>query len=280
MKTIEFHFTLPDWPAQRLIKEASFSWSLRHLDEPPIDPDESPWALVRGVVLAFLRHQQTPFDSALRARCEHDQELRDSLAREIARVAYAKYKWLGKEDPRPFPRTETSPVPLFTSLARDLTRQHSVRDQVSSVIRDLKRQGGKQAQVDALTKLLAATEKSIAKDFKTLTDPKHTRGVGGGFCRTFGFNHYPEEIGRYCFLDDRPVAPNRYDYQGFRCQECGESIARLKQLRDFGQGFKVLLYSCHCRALAIVQPPDGGRIASLTAEDWACACGPAEEATP
>jgi hypothetical protein len=39
------------------------------------------------------------------------------------------------------------------------------------------------------------------------------------------------------------------------------------------------LYSCHCRALAIVQPPDGGRIASLTAEDWQRACG-TEEAAP
>jgi predicted RNA-binding Zn-ribbon protein involved in translation (DUF1610 family) len=254
-----------------LLAEATLAVNLRHLEKEPLDPETSPWPLLVSAAIAFLRHNLTAYDERLRARCERDLKYRDALAAQVTAAAYRKYPWL-RDDPRPFPDPETSPVPLFTAIARDLAHQHGVRDQIRSAIRDLKREG-KLAQGAALTKMLAGVEESIARDFKTLTAPKHSRGVGGGFCRTFGFNHRPEELGRYCFLDDRPITPNRYDYQGFRCPECGVSIARLKQPRDFGQGFKVLLYSCHCRALAIVQPPDRGRIAPLTAEDWECACG-------
>jgi hypothetical protein len=270
----DFHFNLPDWPPQRLLAEAALAANLRHMEKEPLDLDDAPWPLLVSAALAFLRHNLTAYDERLRTRCERDPEYRDALAAQVTAAAYRKYPWL-RDDPRPFPDPDPSPVPLFTAIARDLAHQHSVRDSVLSAIRDLKREG-KLAQVAALTKLLAGIEESIARDFETLAAPKYSRSLGGGFCRTFGFKHRPEEIGRYCFLDDRPIAPNRYDYQGFRCPECDALVVRLKQLRDFGQGFKMRLFSCHCRALAIVQPPDGGRIASLTAADWACACGTEE----
>ena len=55
IESTTLNFRLPDWPAQRLIREASLAWSLRHLDEPPLDPDESPWPLIRGATLGLFK---------------------------------------------------------------------------------------------------------------------------------------------------------------------------------------------------------------------------------
>ena len=72
---------LPNWPPRRLMTEALFAWGCRHLDEEYIACDSAPWSLIRGAVLAFLRHQMTDYNDRLRARCEHDPGYRDQLAR-------------------------------------------------------------------------------------------------------------------------------------------------------------------------------------------------------
>jgi hypothetical protein len=263
----DFQFYLPSWPPQRLVREAVMSWNLRHLDELLLDPDASPWPLLRGAVLAFLRHQQSDYHDRLCG--EHNQELRDSLASELARAAFRRYLWLSQDDPRPFaePQDDT-PAQLFTELARDLAHDHGVRDQLSSAIRDLNREGNKQAQIETLQNVLAKIEKRIERNYEILTGPKYSGDAHGGESRAFGFPHLPEEMGQYFFLDDRVVTPNRYHFLGFRCQKCSALVVRLKQPANFGQGFRMLVYSCFCHTLACVCPPAGGRIAPLTLEDW------------
>jgi hypothetical protein len=264
----KFVFRLPDWPPRRLVKEAVMSYNLRHLGEPLLDRDASPWPLVRGAVLAFLRHQQSNYHDRLRG--EYDQELRDSLATELTQAAYRRYPWIGKDDPRPFTGQpeDGHPAQLFTEIARDLAHYHGVRDHLSSAIRDLKREGNKQAQIKTLQDTLAEVEKRIARSYELLTGPKYLHGEHGGQSRGFGFPHLPEEMGHYYFFDDRAVTPNRYHYQGFRCPQCNAPVVRLKQPVNFGQGFRMLVYSCFCHTMACVCPPTGRQLKPLTLEGW------------
>jgi hypothetical protein len=266
--SVDFHFHLPSWPPQRLLSEAVLSWNLRHMDDALLDPQASPWPVLRGAVLAFLRHNLSAYDEHLRTRCEHDPKFRDELAAQVAAAAYRKYPWLGKDDPRPFLEPEDdSPSQLFTEIARDLAHDHGVRDQLYSAIRDLKRQG-KLAQVAALKTTLTQIEKRIERSYKTLTGPKYSHDTHGSQSRGWSFPHLSEEMSRYYFLDDRVVTPNRYDYQGFRCPECNAPVVRLKQPVNFGQGWRMIVYSCFCHTLAIACPPAGRRLKPLTIEGW------------
>lgn len=269
-----FHFRLPDWTPQRLIAESLMAHNLRHLGELKLDSETTPWPRIKGAILAFLRHQQTSYNSKLLERCERDPELRDSLAREISASAHLRYPWLGKDDPRPFPVPEDArPAQLFTELARDLAHDHTVRDQLHSAIRDLKREG-KLAQVEALKVTLAGVEQRIKRSYEILTSPKY----GDQSSRTFDVSHAPEEMGRYYFFDDRQPTPNRYHFVGFRCKECSAPVVRLKQPMDFGQGWRMVIHSCFCRSLATVCPPAGRRLKPLTSQGWNFAAD--EEAAP
>jgi hypothetical protein len=260
-----FHFHLPTWPPQRLVQESVLAWNLRHMDE-PLDADTAPWPALRQVVLAWLRHKFSSYEDQLRG--EHNQQLRDALAAEVARAAYLKYPWLGKDDPRPFPQQEDDgPSQLFTELARDLAHDHALKDHVQSAIRDLKREG-KLAQVTTLKTALAKIERRIEQSYAALTGPKYSHGDEGSQSRAWSFPHLPEEMSRYYFLDDRVVTPNRYDYQGFRCPQCNAPVVRLKQPVNFGQGWRMIVYSCFCHTLAIACPPAGRRLKPLTLERW------------
>jgi hypothetical protein len=273
MSTEDFHFYLPDWPPQRLIREATLSWSLRHLDEPKLDPEASPWPLLRTALLAYLRHNLSGYDERLRTRYEHDPKYRDELAAQVAAAAYRKYRWL-RDDPRPFPEQPDDSQPrLFTELARNLAHYHSSRDHLTSAIRDLKREG-KQAQVAELQRTLAKIEQRIADNYAILTGPKYSYGLSGeGESRAFGFPHLPEEMGHYFFFDNRPITPNRYHYLGFRCPQCGVPVVKYKQRVDFGQGFRMIVHSCHCHTTACVCPPPTHTIAPMTAQKWAAYTG-------
>ena len=242
------------------------SWSFRHLEEPALDPTTSPWPSVKGAVLAFLRHRLSAYDDRLRG--EYNQELRDELATEVAQAALRRYPWLGKDDPRPFPEQEKgSPTPVFTTIARDLAHYHSVRDHLTSAIRDLKREG-RHLQVKALQNNLASLETRIARCYGILAGPKHTREGDRGQSRGFAVPHLPQEMGHYWFLDDRVATPNRYHFLGFRCQECNAPVVQLKQPVDFGQGWKMLVASCYCHTLAVACPPAGRRLKPVTAKQW------------
>jgi hypothetical protein len=263
--TQPFHCHLPDWPPQRLLSEAVLSWNLRHMDEALLDADTSPWLLVRGALLAFLRHRLSAFEDRLRD--EYNQELRDALAAQVEAAAHRKYRWL-RDDPRPFPeQLDDSQPRLFTELARDLAHDHSVRDQLHSAIRDLKRQG-KRAQVETLQNTLAKVERRIRRCYAILTDPKYSHDEHGSQSRGFGFPHLPEEIGRYYFFDDRVIVPNRYRYLGFRCQKCDAPVVCYKPTVDFGQGFRMVVHSCFCHTVTAVCPPAGKHLAPLTLADW------------
>jgi hypothetical protein len=94
-----FNFRLPDWSPQRLAREAVCAWGFRHLGEEELRTETSPWPLVRGAILALLRHRLSDYDQQLRLRCEHDPKFRDELVVQVAAAAFRKYPWLGKEDP-------------------------------------------------------------------------------------------------------------------------------------------------------------------------------------
>jgi hypothetical protein len=262
-----FHFHLPDWPPKRLVSEGVLSANLRHQDEELLDADTSPWPLVRGAVLAFLRHRCSQYDDRLRG--EHNQALRDSLAVEIAREAYRRYPWIAQDDPRPFaePQDDTA-APLFTELARDLAHDHGLRDHLSSAIRDLQRGGNKQARIETLQKALAKIEKRIERNYEILTGPKYLPDAHGGQSRGFSFSRLPEEMGQYCFFDSRVITPNRYHFLGFRCPQCNAPVVQLKQPVNFGQGFRMVVSSCFCRTLACVCPPAGRQLKPVTLEGW------------
>jgi hypothetical protein len=204
---------------------------------------------------------------------EHDPKYRDELATRIATTAYRKYPWLARDDPRSFtePREDDTPSQFFTEIARDLAHDDGVRDHLYSAIRDLKCQGNKQAQIEALQNTLATIEKRIERSYATLTGPKYLHDEHGSQSRGFGFPHLPEEPGQYYFFDGRVITPNRYHYQGFQCPQCHAPVVRLKQPVDFGQDFRMLVYSCFCYTLACVRPPSGKRLVSLTLEEWAFA---------
>jgi hypothetical protein len=264
--TNSLHFHLPDWPPRRLVWESVVSNNLRHMDEPLLDSDASPWPLLRGAVLAFLRHRFSTYDDRLRG--EYDQELRDKLVSELARAVYRKYPWIAKDDPRPFAEEEEDKVPLFTVLARDLAHDHGMRDHLVSAIRDLKCEGNKQAQIKALQNTLATIEQRIEQSYATLTGPKYLHDERGNASRAFSFPHLPEEMDRYYFFEDKAIVPNRYHFLGFRCPQCSTPVVRLKQPANWGQGFRMLVYSCFCHTLACVCPPAGRQLKQLTLEDW------------
>jgi hypothetical protein len=242
------------------------SFNLRHLDGPLLDPETSPWPLLRGALLAFLRHRTSNYEERLRG--EYNQELRDLLADEIARSALRKYPWIAKDDPRPFAEEEEDQAPIFTVMARDLAHDHGIRDQLVSAIGDLKREGGKHAQIKTLQKTLATIERRIEQNYQILSGPKYSHDTQGSQSRAFMVPHLPEEIGNYYFFDHRPVTPNRYHYQGFRCQQCNALVVQLKQPVNFGQGFLMVVSSCFCHTLAAVCPPAGRRLKPLTVESW------------
>jgi hypothetical protein len=60
------------------------------------------------------------------------------------------FRFIKRDDPRPFAEQQEDDTPsqLFTELAHD----HSVRDQLTSAIRDLKREGNKQAWITLAAK--------------------------------------------------------------------------------------------------------------------------------
>jgi hypothetical protein len=264
--TDSFRFHLPSWPPSRLLQEATASWNLRHMDdEELLNPEKSPWPLIRGSILAWLRHAHSNFDDLLR-NGKYDETLRDSLAAEIARSAFLKYPWLGKDDPRPFAEQEEDAAPIFTVLARDLAYDHSVKNHLVSAIRDLKRQG-KLEQVETLQNALAKVENRIKRSYALLAGPKYSYDEGGSSSRTFSIPHEADER-EYHFLDGRAVTSNRYHFLGFRCAVCDAPVVQLKQKANFGQGFVMQVSSCFCRTLATVCPPAGRRLTPLTPALW------------
>jgi hypothetical protein len=269
-----FHFRLPDWPARRLVREAVLSYNLRRTVDEMIDPETAPWPQVRGVILAFLRHQQTSYDSQLRERCEHDQAFRDELASEVAKAAYAKYRWLGKNDPRPFPKAttaETSGERVFDLISKALADDHTLRDHTMSAIRDLRRAG---KSTENQEQLLARVNVRIQQAYKILTEQKvvpDSDYTGKSMC--YPWRHPPEQVGDYFFWTDRRPVPNRIKYQNFRCPRCHAVVAMYKQPVDFGQGCRMLVYSCFCRSYSVAMPPDRFRLINpVTPEVWADIC--------
>jgi hypothetical protein len=53
---------LPDRPPRRLAVEAVAAWRLRHLDKEYVDYELAEWPVIRGMILALLRHQLTEVD--------------------------------------------------------------------------------------------------------------------------------------------------------------------------------------------------------------------------
>jgi hypothetical protein len=270
--TETFHFRLPDWPAQRLVKEAVCSYGLRHLSEPAIDVQTAPWPKIRQLIFAFLRHRHSEFDERLRLRCEHDPAFRDDLAAQVAAAAYRKYPWLGKDDPRPFPETDSDSIALpFDALASDLADMHTMREHLLSAMRDLKRQGNHKCQIALMQAELTKIQSEIERAYSFLSAPKHVKDTGKvrSFLWTFPTENYPAD--QYHFVS-RVFAENRVEYIGFRGPCCGVSVARWKQIVPFGQGYRCSVYACYCFTFAIHTPGRPGRLKRVGASHWEKFC--------
>ncbi len=267
MRPADFHFRLPDWSPQRLIREAVVAHGFRHLGEEPIDPETAPWQVLRGIIFAALRHQHSNFDECLRRREGLDEAFRDEMANRIYRSACAKYPWLRNDDPRPFPEeTDTTTKPLDRA-SRELADLHSLRDQLTSAIRDLRREGRVKDQ-KVLEEQLAETQGEIDALTRFFQVPKIIeRENGEQASRILTLAH--QEPGDYYFTGSRRFSPNHLTPLGFRCRECDAQAMRLKTPQDFGQGYRMVIFSCHCLSVAVVCPPAGrGRLAPLTRERW------------
>jgi hypothetical protein len=262
----QFHF--PDWPPRRLVIEATIAWGLRHLDAEYCDPNSAPWAVIRGVILAFLRHQLTDFDAQLRARCEHDPDFRDALARQIEQAAYHKYPWLAA-DPRPFAAPASEDILFLDSMAKDLADLRSLREQLLSAAKDLRRTGGSRDRISKLQSEATDIAKQIEEMYAFLTQPKAGEDAEGNWARGFVLRRDGQRLKRdYEFYSTRPLPPNRISYTGIQCPRCGVSVAQRKQLVNLGQGYsRVAVYSCHCVTYAVYRPY-GWRPAPLTFEEW------------
>jgi hypothetical protein len=271
--TNHFQVRLPNWPPQRLVRESVYAWDLRHLDEPELDAATSSWPLVRGAILAFLRHLHSDFDERLRVRCEHDPKFRDELAAQIAAQAFRRYPWLGKDDPRPFPESEEDSVSLpFDELAKELADLHTRRDHLVSAIRDLRRQGNHSKEIAQLSTTLKETQHDIDWCYGFLSKPKilPEEGKTRLFVRT-----HPKKDGidpGYIFYSGKEVTQNRIVYLGFRCPRCGVSVTRWKQIIPLGQGYRCIIFACHCTTCAVHTPGGVGRVEPMTAKHWARFC--------
>jgi hypothetical protein len=257
----------PDWPPQRLAKEAFCSWGFRHLREVSVDYETAPWPQVLGMILAYLRHNLTEYDERLRTRYEHDPKFRDEMAAQVAAAAFRQYPWL-RDDPRPFPKSASEPPLLFDTLSQELADLHTVRDHMERAIRDLRRQGGHRDEIADLESELAETRHDIGACYDFLFAPKTLPEEGT--IRTIVMAH--SQIASYLFFSGKKIAPDRIEYVGFCCPRCGASVARWKQIVPMGQGYRCATYSCHCLTAATHTPGGCGRIKPMTVEIWTQYC--------
>jgi hypothetical protein len=255
---------LPDWPARRLVTEAMIAYGLRHQEEEFIDYECAPWPLVRGAVLAFLRHQLTDYDSQLRARCEHDPAYRDELAKAIEQGARRQYPWLDS-DPRPFTEPPGDDTLLLDGMAKELANLRTLREHFKSAAHDLRRSGAPKDQISELEAEAAGVSRQIERMYGMLVEPKVS--PDGNYGHAFILARPGED--RYYFHDARPLPPNRLIYLGFKCPRCQASVVQRKGFIDFGQTYnRVVVWSCHCLTYAVYQPPRH-KAAPITPEDWA-----------
>jgi hypothetical protein len=260
---------LPDWPARRLVTEAVIAYGLRHQQEEYIDEQCAPWPLVRGAVLAFLRHQLTDYDNQLLARCGHDPAYRDELARTVQEAAYRKYPWL-RDDPRPFSSAESQKGELFfDALAKQLADLHSLRAHLASAATDLRRKGdAPKEHLSVLQDETTRVARQIEELYKFLTKPKTGRDADGDYSRSLTLSRKGKEQ-EYYFYHARPLPAYRLDYIGVKCPRCDASVARAKELLNLGQGYnRVVVWSCHCVTYLAYQAPRM-RLAPVTLVHWA-----------
>lgn len=268
----DFYVSLPDWPPQRLVSESVLAWNLRHADEPSLDAEGSEWPLIRGAILAFLRHRLSDYDKQLCARCEHDQEFRDTLVARISAVAYRRYPWIGKDDPRPFTELVSESDLPFDVMAKNLADMHGFRDHLISAIADLKRAGNHREEIAVLQAELEEIKADIERRYKFLTAPKCIED-NDPRSRAFLLKHRPEREGAYYFHTNKRHTQSHIEYVGFRCPKCQASVARLKQTVKLGQGYKVIVFSCYCMSYSIYCPLEGpARLAPMTADKWRKYC--------
>jgi len=266
----DFHFRLPSWSPERLVKESVCAWGFRHLSEVPIDYETAPWPQVLGMILAYLRHTLTDFDERLRTRYEHDPKFRDEMAAQVAAAAFRQYPWL-QDDPRPFPEAENSTLPL-DELSRELADLHTLRDHLERAIRDLRRQGGRSDEITDLESELAETRRDIDACYGFLSAPKTLPEEGLTRAMVAAHRKIEGVDPSYHFFSDKPVTPNRIEYIGFRCPRCHVAVARWKQIVPMGQGYRCVIFSCHCLTASIYTPGGCGRIQPMTVEEWTRYC--------
>jgi len=251
---------LPNWPPERLVREAVLAWNLRHPGKE--FSATSPWPDLCAAVHRFLRHQHSVYDQTLDALAGYDAEVRDELAEAIYQLARAQYPWLRSEtDPRPFPKALAVPDLLFDKRSYALSEVHTRISHLESALRDLQHKTGVWDQVHQLRAELSELRQIAREEFKALTQT-----VPQSYAHSTTYVRRKERAYYYGGL----ALPESYTcYAGFRCSACDMAVMQTKRAVPVGQGRRWLVFSCGCTSYAVAPAPAGYRLEPVTAAFWA-----------
>jgi hypothetical protein len=239
---------LPNWPIQRLLKEACAEWNLRHADG-LLDWQTAPWPRVVVALFGFLRHRFADYDLQVKAR----PELRLALRAQIKCAALRAYPWLGKsDDPRATISTEPESQPgAFREYMKDLERVRTIRDRELAASRD---PALSPAQRAFLRKRVAQCEATLRRgwefqrlDYEGLIALR-VEANGDG-------NSTPPEY----YFDGRLLSPNLVRTLEFSCPHCGARVQVTKRPVQLIPGRAVTIAACFCANL-MADPRPGYRL--------------------
>ena len=167
----------------------------------------------------------------------------------------------------------------FDGLSKSLSDLYTIREATLSAIRDLKRSRNQvadnhAAEIAVLQAGLGQVNRDIERQHNFLSAPKINEEEGT--TRSFLCRRPQESAAEYHFLVDKPVTENRIEYLGFRCPKCDASVARWKQIVPWGQGYRCVVFACHCVTYAVHTQGGRGWIAPVSAGHWAVFCQQSE----
>jgi hypothetical protein len=242
----DLQISLPNWPMNRLLKEACASWSLRLPADQHADPVESDWRLLVNVCHSYIRHNFCAYDEALAQGAN-----RDSLREQIGHMAATTFPWLRAEhDPRldqvESPRKDSRPFNNFSRQLSDLVTERS-RLSVAINLERRKRASGWREHVAELEERLAKVSARIDR-LNVFFKPAIEKEAGHVYVNSMGCFH---AVPGYDF-GGRVALPESYTKSaGFRCALCEKTVMRTKTGIDHGAGKRLVAFSCHCFSLSI-----------------------------
>jgi hypothetical protein len=237
--------SLPPWPMERLLKEACAYSNIHHPHKEKVRWDKSPWPILYGAVLAYLRHSHSSYDGDLAKGVD-----RERLRERIRRAAAIAYPWLRPErDPRrkqadtPEPDNSTAERP-FDNFSHELATLVEARARLTLTLQ-VERRGrlpGWRERVAEAEGRLKTINTRIEKLNAHFQSPVQRDERGAWVAPLWCAHSNP---GQYDFAG-RSLAPNYTISTGFKCPECKQLVMRTKVAIPVGAGKRRVILSCHC----------------------------------